>query len=128
MIAGWRCQGLVRFLVIGGLIWSCVRQEPVAMQCVWVLYGTQSESFLIDTAKHEVYWVNEDQHLPVTRLDAGVVSFSGRRAQLKLREGEVLTDVPLTFVINRVSGELRVEGVPVPDGYDNRCEVVDRVL
>ncbi len=51
MIAGWRCQGLVRFLVIGGLIWSCVRQEPVAMQCVWVLYGTPSESFLIDTTK-----------------------------------------------------------------------------
>ena len=127
-MASRRRRILVCFLVIDALICSCAQPKPVAMQCVWVPYGSQIETFLLDTAKREVYWVNEDQRLPVTRLDAGVVSFSGKRAQLKLGEGEVLTDVPLTFVINRVSGELRVEGVPVPDGYDNRCEVVDRVL
>ncbi len=98
------------------------------MQCVWVLYGSQIETFLLDTAKREVYWVNEDQRLPVTRLDAGVISFSGKRAKLRVGEGKVQTDVLLAFTINRVSGELGVEGVPVPDGYDNRCEVVDRVL
>ena len=51
------------------------------------------------------------------------MGFSGVRSELRISDGEVLRDVPLTFSVNRVTGELYISGISVPSGYENQCEV-----
>lgn len=99
--------------------------SQVTMECRWVMYGTETDSFVFDLKSGEVYWINEDKRYPITELNEGRLGFSGVRSELRVSEAEVLRDVQLSYSINRVTGELYVSGIDLPSGYENRCAATE---
>ena len=99
--------------------------SQVTMECRWVMYGTETDSFVFDLKGGEVYWINEDKRYPITELNEGRLGFSGVRSELRVSEAEVLRDVQVSYSVNRVTGELYVSGIDLPSGYENRCAATE---
>lgn len=78
--------------------------------------------------RNEVYWTNEDAQYPITELTEGRIRFTGTCSELRVGEAELLHDVTIRFSINRVTGELYIDSVAVPYGYNNSCAVTEKVL
>ena len=98
------------------------------MACQWVLYGYQEESFVFNLDKKEVYWVNEDKRYPINEINEGRIVFRGVRSSLKVGYNQYQKDVPIKFIVNRVTGELYIEGIKIPSGYNNTCVTTDKVI
>jgi hypothetical protein len=103
-------------------------KNEVAMACEWVLYGSQRESFVFNLDKKEVYWVNENKRYPINELNEGRITFQGVRSSLLVGDNKYQNDVPIKFIVNRVTGELYIEGIKTPSGYNNRCVTSDKVI
>lgn len=133
---------ILLFFPFSILCFGCTPQSnEISMACSWVLYEVQSESFVFNLNKEEVYWVNEDQHIDLSEINEGRIVFNGVRSSLKVenrsgRFGGVPVDepfifqenVPLTFIIDRVTGNLSIEGIETPAGYTNTCISKDKVI
>lgn len=110
-------------------------QSEIVMACEWVLFELQKESFVFNLEKREVYWVNENKRYPLEEINEGRIVFQGIRSSL-LVDRNVLPGIPPTyqknvaikFTINRVTGELDLQGVKVPAGYRNRCRTIDKAI
>jgi hypothetical protein len=102
--------------------------EEVAMSCEWVAYARQTDSFVFDLDKMSVYWVEEDQTLK-TRINEGRITFNGNHNRINLGNGEYSKDLPVTFIINRVTGEVTVvNGNQASGNYNHQCVVRQRLL
>jgi len=40
----------------------------------------------------------------------------------------VKNDVPITFIIDRVTGNLDIKKVSIPTGYKNSCNIKEKIL
>ncbi len=98
----------------------------VAMACKWVLYESQKESFVFNLDKKEVYWVNENRRYPISEINEGRIIFEGVRSSLLIGHNQYQEDVPIKFIVNRVTGELYIEGIEIPSGYNNVCVITDK--
>jgi len=103
-------------------------KTEVAMACEWVLYDSQKESFVFNLDKKEVYWVNENKRYRINEINEGRIIFEGVRASLLVGNNQYQKDVPIKFIINRVTGDLYIEGVNIPPGYNNRCVTTNKVI
>ena len=117
------------------------KKDEVSMVCTWVLYETQRESFVFDLAGGEVYWVEENVRLPIGEVNEGRIVFRGIKSELNVgvpkskfggipldNQNTIEKDVPLEFIIDRVTGRLVVKGVVLPNGYNNVCKVQAKVI
>ncbi len=118
------------FVVTMGCTASSKSGGEVLLACHWVMYGDEHDSFVFNLDRREVYWVNEDKRYPITELTEGRIGFTGRRSSLRVSGDKTLRDVPITFSINRVTGELylRGDGITPPPGYEDSCTATKRVL
>ena len=103
-------------------------KNEVSMACKWVLYDSQVESFIFKLNSKEVYWVNENKRYSISELNEGRIVFEGVRSSLLVGDKKYKKDVPIKFIVNRVTGELYIEGIKVPSGYNNRCVTADKVM
>lgn len=90
--------------------------EEVSMDCWWPLYEAQEESFVFNLSKNEVYWVNEDKRIKLSEVNEGRIAFDGTRSKLRIGDKQYKNDVPMGFVIDRVTGKLYVTGISMPSG------------
>ena len=102
--------------------------EEVSMACRWVLYEDQIESFVFNLSKKEVYWVNEDKRIKLSEVNEGRIVFDGTRSKLLVGDKQYKNDVPIGFVIDRVTGRLSITGISVPSGYNNECVTTTKVI
>ena len=102
--------------------------SEVSMVCNWVLYGSQEESFVFNLGQKEVYWVNENKRLPLLEVNEGRIVFEGVRSTLLVGDKQTKKDVPIKFIIDRVTGKLSIEKVNVPSGYNNLCVTQSKVI
>ncbi len=122
---------LVLLAIVSGIATAACEQRgdrEIAIACRWVMYGEELDSFVFNLGRNEVYLANEDARYPITELTEGRIGFTGTRSELRVGEAEVLRDVTMRFSIDRVTGELYIDGVAVPDGYNNSCAVTEKVL
>lgn len=102
--------------------------EEVSMACWWALYEAQEESFVFNLSKNEVYWVNEDKRIKLSEVNEGRIVFNGTRSKLRVGANQYKNDVPIGFVIDRVTGKLSITGISVPSGYNNKCVTTTKVI
>ena len=100
----------------------------VSMACSWVLYGAQDESFVFNLSKKEVYWVNESKRLPLLEVNEGRIVFEGIRSTLRINEQTTKKDIPIKFVVDRVTGKLDIQKIRIPSGYKNMCVTQEKVI
>ena len=116
---------------IVAVVGSCTaaNSDTIPLVCTWTLYGHETDSFVIDLKAEEVYWVEEDARLPLAEVNEGRFAFAGVLSELQVGTYELLTNVALRFIINRVSGEVFVSPADsawsLPEGYMNTCTVVE---
>ncbi len=103
-------------------------KDEVTMACVWVLHDRLTESFVFNLDKKEVYWVNENKRYPLNEVNEGRIVFQGVRSSLGAGGMQNQKDIPIKFIINRVTGELYIEGIRIPSGYDNKCVTTEKVI
>jgi hypothetical protein len=98
------------------------------MSCTWLLHGLQSESFVFNLAKEEVYWVNENKRLPLLEINEGRIIFEGERSTLRINDKTTSKDVPIKFVVDRVTGKLDIQKVKAQASRHNICISKEKVI
>lgn len=123
-------SGLLIALAASAVAGVCGQPEPreVAVICRWVMYGEELDSFVFNLDANEVYWVDEDARYSITELTEGRIGFEGKRSEIRVSDAEIMRHVTIRFSINRVTGELYITGIPLPSGYDNTCQVREKML
>jgi len=120
-------RNLVMLLTL--IITGCAQDNrEISMACRWILYGEQEESFVFNLDKNEVYWVNENKRLPLKEINEGRIVFEGVRSSLEVSDGKIQNNVPLIFIIDRVTGKLDIKGIAIPSGYRNACATVEKII
>ena len=79
----------------------------VSLGCVWTVYDTMHEAFLIDLTKKTVMWVDEETELKIDKFTDGYIKFQGRKSAIQTSKSW-FRDVPLSFKIDRVTGRFYV--------------------
>ncbi len=105
-----------------------LESQEVSMACSWVLYGTQEESFVFNLGKKEVYWVNENKRIPLLEVNEGRIVFEGIRSILRIDDKTTNRDVPIKFIIDRVTGKLDIQNIKLPSGYKNMCIAQEKII
>ena len=102
-----------------------VLAEDVTVVCDWKLFGITDdrETFIINIDNNEIYWVNENTRISPKEINEGRIVFNG------VPKSRVVEDYPeLTFVINRVTGELNVTGGKFSYSKSGQCRVTKKII
>jgi hypothetical protein len=129
------------FLILLFFQISHAGNTEISMVCNWVTYSANQESFVFNIEKNEVYWVNENQRIKLTEKNEGRIVFSGTKSKVRVTNitskfggvpvdepYKVLTNTELKFIINRVTGNLGIEGIELPEGYKNYCVTKQKII
>jgi hypothetical protein len=120
------------FAWLGAVIVLAMCDSPQAVSeevvCRWAPYETYDESFIFDLGSKQAYWVNENARYPVTEMNEGRIGFTGRRSSLRVSEADWLTDVAITFSINRITGQLDVTSPAFESRLSGLCAQADRLF
>ena len=103
-------------------------KHEISMICEWVIYGTQKESFVFNLDDKKVYWVNENKRLSFSEINEGRIVFEGIRSSLLMENNKYIKNVKLKFIINRVTGDLTIQGIKTPPGYNKKCIVTRKII
>ena len=95
---------LIALLFISG----CFGDKKITANCLWASYGGENESFLINTSKGEIIWVEEEKTIKISENNDAYIKFSGVKSVLQVSGSKTLKEVPLSFKINKLNGELNV--------------------
>lgn len=111
-------QVLATLILLSGT--THANSEEITYSCQIVGYETVHDSFIIKPSKNEVYWVNENKRIPITKIDEGNIEFIGVRSVLRIGEKNFISNVETVFRINRVTGELYIGGNET-NSKGNKC-------
>ena len=95
---------LIALLFISG----CFGDKKITANCLWASYGGENESFLINTSKGEIIWVEEEKTIKISENNDAYIKFSGVKSVLQVSGSKTLKEVPLSFKINKLNGHLNV--------------------
>ena len=86
--------------------------EKVTMVCDWVLFlysSPEQDTFIFDIYNESVLWVDEDVVLKLT-VKEGLLEFRGvPKSRVQIDKDKYKTHIPVQFVLNRITGNLKVK-------------------
>lgn len=102
--------------------------DKVAMVCDWVLFFPERDAFIFDIDNEKVLWVEEDLVLKLV-VREGALEFSGvPKSRVQIDKSKYKTHMPIKFILNRITGVLKVKKEYGDANAFSKCSLKKRIL
>ena len=107
---------------------QAIAADKVTMVCDWVLFFPEQDAFIFDITNEKVLWVEEDLVLKLV-VKEGVLEFSGvPKSRVQIDKSKYKTHIPIQFILNRVTGVLKVKKEYGDVNVFSKCTLKKRIL